>query len=62
MTTKEIATRLVELCQQGHFETAQKELYADDAVSIEQETSLAFEKEIKGLKNIIEKGISLIRW
>lgn len=56
MTTKEIATRLVELCQQGHFETAQKELYADDAVSIEQETSPAFEKEIKGLKNIIEKG------
>ncbi len=56
MTTKEIATRLAELCQQGQFETAQKELYADDAVSIEQEASPAFEKETKGLSAIVEKG------
>lgn len=56
MTTKEIATRLAELCQQGQFETAQKELYADDAISIEQESSPGFEKETKGLAAIVEKG------
>jgi hypothetical protein len=56
MTTQEIASRLVELCRQGQYETAQKELYADDAVSIEEVASPAFEKETKGLKAIIEKG------
>ena len=35
MTTVEIANRLAELCKSGDFEGAQKELYADDAVSIE---------------------------
>lgn len=56
MTTKEIALRLVELCRKGEFESAQKELYAPDAVSIEPEASGAFAKETKGLKAIIEKG------
>lgn len=56
MTTKEISTRLAELCQQGQFETAQKELYAGDAISFEQEASPAFEKETKGLGAIVEKG------
>ena len=35
MTTQEIAGRLVALCRQGKFETAQKELFATDAISIE---------------------------
>ncbi|HEY6899064.1 MAG TPA: SnoaL-like domain-containing protein, partial [Puia sp.] len=39
MTTQEIANRLVELCQKGDFETAQKELFADDCVSIEPYSS-----------------------
>lgn len=56
MNTQEIASRLVELCRKGDFETAQKELFSDDAVSIEPEASPAFEKETRGLKNIIEKG------
>ncbi|MEO6546923.1 MAG: SnoaL-like domain-containing protein [Ferruginibacter sp.] len=56
MTTKEIAVRLTELCRQGDFETAQKELYAEDVVSIEPVASPAFEKETKGLPAIIEKG------
>lgn len=56
MTTTEIANRLVELCSKGDFETAQKELYADDAVSIEPYATPAFEKETKGLDAIIEKG------
>ncbi len=34
MTTKEIADRLVELCKKGDFETAQAELFSEDAVSI----------------------------
>ncbi len=56
MNTSEIAARLVELCRKGEFETAQKELFADDAVSIEPQSSPAFEKETKGLPAIIEKG------
>jgi hypothetical protein len=56
MTTKEIADRLTELCRQGQWDTVQKELFADDAISIEPEASPAFEKETKGLPAIIEKG------
>ena len=56
MSTKEIADRLTELCRQGQFEEAQKELYATDVVSIEPEAPPAFEKETKGLQAIIEKG------
>ena len=56
MTTKEIANRLIELCSKGDFETAQKELFADNAISIEPYATPNFEKEIKGLQAIIEKG------
>lgn len=56
MTTEQIANRLVELCRQGEFETAQKELFADDALSIEPYSTPAFKKETKGLDAIIEKG------
>jgi ketosteroid isomerase-like protein len=37
MTTAQIACRLVEFCRRGEYEAAQKELYADDTVSIEPE-------------------------
>jgi len=56
MTTKQIADRLVELCKKGDFETAQKELFADDAVSLEPYATPEFEKETKGLPAILEKG------
>lgn len=56
MDINEIASRLVELCRQGQFETAQKELFSEDAVSIEPHATPAFEKETKGLKAILEKG------
>jgi hypothetical protein len=56
MTTAEIANRLVEFCKKGDFEGAQKELYADDAVSIEPHGTPDFEKETKGLDAILEKG------
>jgi hypothetical protein len=56
MKTNEIAKRLAELCAKGDFETAQKELFANDAISIEPYATPAFEKEVKGLDNILEKG------
>jgi len=56
MTTKEVAERLVELCRQGDFESAQSELFADDAISIEPYSTPDFEKETKGKKAIEEKG------
>ena len=56
MTTAELANRLVELCRQGKWEQAQKELFSDDAVSIEPHANPAFEKETKGLNAILEKG------
>jgi len=56
MTTPQIAARLVELCRQGQYEAAQKELYADNAISIEPYATPEFEKETKGLKAILEKG------
>lgn len=56
MTTTEIANRLVEFCSKGDFEGAQKELYAEDAVSIEPHGTPDFQQETKGLDAIIEKG------
>jgi hypothetical protein len=56
MTPQQIATRLSELCCQGQFEAAQKELFAEDAVSIEPRGTPEFPKETKGLRAIIDKG------
>lgn len=56
MTTQEIANRLAELCRKSDYETAQRELYAEDAVSIEPYATPEFEKETKGLQAIMEKG------
>ncbi len=56
MKTTEIAARLVALCREAKWETAQKELFADNAVSVEPHPSPAFEKETKGLAAIVEKG------
>jgi hypothetical protein len=56
MPTQKIASRLVELCRKGDYETAQKELFAEDCVSIEPYSTPDFEKETRGLKGILEKG------
>jgi hypothetical protein len=56
MTTKEIADRLVALCREGKVETAQRELYAEDAINIEPYGTPTFPKETKGLSALIEKG------
>ena len=56
MTTQQIADRLVELCKAGKFEDAQKELYDDNALSIEPLPMPGMDKETKGLQAIINKG------
>lgn len=57
MKTSEIANRLVELCREQKWETAQRELYAQDVVSIEPYVMPGtFDKETRGLQAIIEKG------
>jgi len=56
INTTEIAGRLVAHCREAKWEAAQRELYANDAVSIETKPSPVFEKETKGLNAIIEKG------
>lgn len=56
MKTEEIANRLVALCRESQWETAQQELYAADAVSIEPYDTPGCEKETRGLPGIIEKG------
>ena len=48
MTTNEIANHLVELCSKGDFEKAQKDLFSNDAVSIEPHATPGFDKETRG--------------
>ena len=56
MTIKEIADRLVVLCRAADFDTAQRELFSQDAISIEPRETPAFKKETRGLNSIIEKN------
>jgi len=54
MTTQEIATRLVELCNKGEFQTAYQELYSPNCVSIEPKGA---QMEVcNGLEEMAEKG------
>jgi hypothetical protein len=56
MKTEELAKRLVALCREGKWETAQEELFSPEAVSVEPYATPGFEKETRGLPAIIEKG------
>ena len=56
MKTNQIATRLVALCREAQWEIAQTELFADDAISIEEQAKPGFTRETKGLAAIVEKG------
>src|ERR1700754_978419 len=56
MTPQEIARTLVNYCRQGEYEKAQRELYSDDILSIEPQASPGFDKEERGLDNIIARG------
>lgn len=54
MSTQEIANRLVELCRQGDYATCYKELYAEDAWSIEPEHAPT--PPVQGMAAFAEKG------
>jgi len=56
MTTAQIAHQLKTLCEQGKFDSALKELFATDAVSIEPRATSDFDKETKGLDGLLAKG------
>jgi hypothetical protein len=58
MTTQQIANRLYELCNQGKYEEAIKELYSPDAESIEPAKAAAqgWEIRVKGMEKFQEKG------
>ncbi|MFT3678726.1 MAG: nuclear transport factor 2 family protein [Ferruginibacter sp.] len=55
METKAIAQKLADYCRKGEFEQAQKELYADDVISIEPEAMGGYDKETKGKKEVQAK-------
>lgn len=54
MTTQEVANRLVELCREGKYEQAIKELYSPEIVSVEPEGMP--NRIVKGLEEIAKKG------
>ena len=57
MQIEGIAKRLVELCREGKYEQAQRELYAEDCASIEPDgLPPGALGSVKGLKAIYEKG------
>src|SRR4051812_8421111 len=57
MKIEQIAKRLVELCRKGEYEQEQKELYADDAVSIEAPGAPPGALgDVTGLPAILQKG------
>lgn len=55
MTTQEVASRFNELAQTGQWDEIQKELYGENAVSIEPAHSLSTQSA-EGLAAITEKG------
>ena len=55
MTVEQIAISLANYCRNEQFSLAQKELYADDAVSVEPFEVLGFEKETRGISALEEK-------
>ncbi len=55
MNTQRIADRLIELCEKGDFQTAQKELYADEVISIEPMETADYAKETKGKDAVFAK-------
>lgn len=56
MKTAAIAKRLVALCRKAQWETAQTELFAANAVSIEPMATPDFPKVTKGRPKIVKKG------
>jgi len=54
MTIDQIASRLVELCRRCEYDAAQKELYADDVVSVEPDGTPG--NVVRGRAALIEKN------
>lgn len=55
MIVEQVASRLAEYCRKEEFSLAQKELYANEAISIEPYAIPGFEKETRGLAALMEK-------
>ncbi len=55
MNIEQIAARLAEYCRNEQFSQAQKELYANDAVSIEPVETPGFDQVTRGLDALMEK-------
>ena len=56
MTTKEIGTKLVELCKQGQADQAMQTLYSPDIVSVEAASGPDIPSEMKGIQAVMGKG------
>src|SRR5687768_11519423 len=59
MTVEQVALRLAEYCRNEEFSLAQKELYANEVVSIQPYDIPGFEKETRGLAALMEKDRKL---
>ncbi len=55
MTTKELATLLVDMCRNGEVEEVKEKLFAEDIISIEPEEGI-LPKETKGMDAIKKKA------
>ncbi len=56
MTTQEIANKLVQLCSEGKFHDAMKELYGPDIVSMEAGAPPGMSRDTKGFDAVMAKG------
>lgn len=56
MDMRDVANRLVALCNDQQLDTALQELYADDIVSIEGEGSAEMPARIAGIEAVKQKG------
>ena len=56
METREIAMKLADYCKRANWTGAHKELYSNDAISVEPFETPEYEKETKGIDAINNKG------
>ena len=56
MTTLEVGKKLVELCDQGKYDTAMDLLYSPDIVSIEASVPPGQSAETRGLQGVLAKA------
>ncbi|MHB1157101.1 MAG: SnoaL-like domain-containing protein [Phycisphaerales bacterium] len=55
MSTQEVGKRLVSLCQEGQYQQAIQELYAEDIVSVEAAAMPGHPRTMKGKAAMLEK-------